>query len=203
MALAAGMALLVALARVTLSPASAQGPDPTPDPYLRLATPIVPANPTESERGSLLYWYHCMPCHGDRGQGLTDEWRGVWVEDHQDCWARGCHAGRPGDEGFAIPRAVPAVIGSPAALAGFAGLSDLAAYLHEAHPPQRPGALSPEECRAVAVFLIEANERRLADTGERLPASGWAAAALGACTLTLGGLWLSARIGAAPRPSQG
>jgi len=62
------------------------------------------------------------------------------------CWARGCHAGRPGDEGFPIPHMVPAVIGSPASLVGFGGPSDLAAYLHEAHPPQRPGALAPEDC---------------------------------------------------------
>lgn len=200
---AAVVVLLLAAARVTAGPASAQGPEPTPDPYLRLATPVIPANPSESELGSLLYWYHCMPCHGDQGQGLTDEWREVWVEDHQNCWARGCHTGRPGDEGFPIPRAVPAVIGSPAALVGFAGVSDLAAYLHAAHPPQRPGALTPEECRAIAVFLLDANERGQSPPDNGLSPDGWAGVALGACALALGGLWLSARPGGAPRPGQG
>jgi hypothetical protein len=185
-------ALLIA-GLITATSTFAQGPEPTPDPNLRLATPVMPPNPSEAEVGSLLYWYHCMPCHGDQGQGLTDEWREVWVDDHQDCWARGCHAGRPGDEGFPIPRAVPAVVGSPAALAGFAGITDLAAYLHKAHPPQRPGALGIEDCRALAAFLLAANGRPV-DVRSGIPASGWALAALGACAIAMAGLWLHARL---------
>jgi hypothetical protein len=153
----------------------------------------MPVNPSEADQGRMLYWYHCMPCHGDQGQGLTDEWREVWVEDHQDCWARGCHAGRPGDEGFPIPRVVPAVIGSPAGLANFSGVVDLASYLHEYHPPQRPGALDIDECRALAIFLIQANESPAASQSG-LPATSWALAALGACAIALGGLWLYGRL---------
>jgi hypothetical protein len=153
----------------------------------------MPTNPSEADQGRMLYWYHCMPCHGDQGQGLTDEWREVWVEDHQNCWARGCHAGRPGDEGFPIPRVVPAVIGSPAGLANFSGVGDLAAYLQEYHPPQRPGALDIGECRALAVFLLQANEIMPASRSG-ITSTNWALAVLGACALVLGGLWLHSRL---------
>ncbi len=190
--LAAAVAVLPAVFLPAAS-SSAQGLEPTPNPALRLATPVIPENPTQADRGRMLYWVHCMPCHGDRGQGLTDEWRGVWVEDHQDCWARGCHSGRPGDEGFPIPRQVPAVIGSPTTLARFAGAAELAAYLQEAHPPQRPGALGSEDCGSLAAFLLEANGARPSSPSEGAAGTSWALAALTVCALVLAGLGLLAR----------
>ena len=85
-------------------PKSNWKPQPAITPTVdRLAIPVLPEHPTQVELGSSLYYYHCMPCHGDRGQGLTDEWREVWEEDHQDCWAKGCHSFRDQDEVFTIP----------------------------------------------------------------------------------------------------
>lgn len=129
---------------------------PTPDP---LAVPVMPESPTQVDVGRNLYYYHCMPCHGDQGQGLTDEWREVWPEDHQNCWGRGCHAGRVDDAGFPIPRYVPAVSGSPQAIASFQTADDLFTYLLKAHPPQRPGALQQEEYWALTAFLLHMNDR--------------------------------------------
>jgi mono/diheme cytochrome c family protein len=151
---AALVLMLGALARVPSAapPALTATPD-------RLAPPVLPANPSLVERGSELYWRHCMPCHGDKGQGLTDEWRAVWVSDHQNCWARGCHAGRPGDEGFPMPRAVPAVAGASGALARFRTAGDLCAYLRRTQPPQEPGRLSDAEYRALAAYLLALNGR--------------------------------------------
>jgi cytochrome c len=63
-------------------------PSPTVD---RLAIPVLPDHPTQVEIGKNVYYYHCMPCHGDKGQRLTSEWRSQWVDDHQNCWGRGCH----------------------------------------------------------------------------------------------------------------
>jgi hypothetical protein len=128
---------------------------PTPD---RLATPVMPESPTQLDIGRNLYYHHCMPCHGDRGQGLTDEWRQVWVEDHQNCWAHRCHTGQP-DEGFAIPRFVPPVSGSPQVLGGFQTADNLFDFLRHTHPPQRPGALSDTECWALTAFLLHENGR--------------------------------------------
>ena len=136
------------------------GATPPPD---RLAIPIMPDSPTQVDIGRNAYYYHCLPCHGDRGQGLTDEWRQVWVEDHQNCWARGCHAGREGDEGFPLPRAIPAVSGSPQALARSSTTDELFGFLAQTHPPQRPGALAEDEYWALTAFLLHENDRLPAD----------------------------------------
>ncbi len=122
-------------------------PQPTPD---RLAIPVLSDNPTQVEIGSSVYYYNCMPCHGDQCQGLTDEFREIWVEDHQNCWASGCHGGRERDEGFPLPRQIPDVLG----LESFQETEDLFQYLQITHPPQRPGALSEAEYWSATAFLL-------------------------------------------------
>jgi hypothetical protein len=134
-------------------------PTPTADP---LDIPVLPENPTQVEIGRFSYYYNCMPCHGDHGQGLTDEWRATWVEDHQNCWARGCHSGRLGDEGFPLPDTIPAVAGVPGALDRFSSPELLYEYLKLNHPLQRPGGLPEEEYQALTAFL-------LAENGQELP----------------------------------
>jgi cytochrome c len=159
-ALAACFGLLASASPASLALGSSGAATPGPD---RLATPVMPAPPTQVDIGRNLYYYHCMPCHGDRGRGLTDEWRQVWPEDHQNCWARGCHAGRAGEEGFPIPRDVPPVSGSPQAIASYQTTNDLFDFLRYAHPPQRPGALSQEECWALTAFVLHENGHLPAD----------------------------------------
>lgn len=110
-----------------------------------------------------------MPCHGDAGQGLTDEWREVWVEDHQNCWAKGCHGGRVDDEGFPLPQTIPAVIGPEANMAQQATSTELIAYLEQTHPPQRPGKLEKQEYEEVTAFLWHENQRDIAG-GQPVPA---------------------------------
>ena len=136
-------------------------PTPTPT-YDPLIEPELPPNPTEFELGQNLYWHWCMPCHGDRGQGLTDEFRGVWEPDHQNCWARGCHTGRREDTGFPIPTVVPAVV-NDSHLAQFVSVQGLSDYLQATHPPQSPGILKSEEYHAIALFVFSMNERSLFD----------------------------------------
>ena len=135
-------------------------PQPTPD---VLDVPVMPENPTEIQVGEVVYYYNCMPCHGDHGQGLTDEFRQIWVEDHQNCWARGCHAGRIEDEGFPIPRVVPAVSNRPDKLLRFPQPQDLFAYLERTHPPQNPGVLSEDDYWAVTALLLSENQRLALD----------------------------------------
>jgi hypothetical protein len=154
------LSVIFGLASVKISFGSgAPGPiTPTPDP---LGTPVMPETASQVDTGRELYFYHCMPCHGDHGQGLTDEWRAMWVEDHQNCWARGCHSGRSGEEGFPIPHDVPPVAGSPQAISRFEAPGDLFDYLVAHHPPQRPGALSEQECWALTAFLLRENNPHL------------------------------------------
>ncbi len=135
-------------------------PQLTPTPTLdRLAIPVVPANPTPIDLGRQVYYQNCMPCHGDVGQGLTEEWRNVWAEDHRNCWEKGCHGGRRNDEGFPLPQTIPAVIGPEANSQQFESSLALVAYLQETHPPQRPGKLDPAEYEEVAAFLWHENQR--------------------------------------------
>ncbi len=132
--------------------------DLTPGPD-RLATPVLPPSPLPADYGRQVYYLNCMPCHGDVGQGLTDEWRDVWEEDHRDCWASGCHGGRVDDEGFPVPRSIPAVIGKLPILGNFSTSEELFDYLKLTHPPQRPGVLSDEDYRNVTVLLWAASNR--------------------------------------------
>jgi hypothetical protein len=130
---------------------------PTYDPFVE--TPLPP-NPTELELGQNLYWHWCMPCHGDKGQGLTDEFRGEWESDHQNCWARGCHTGRRDDFGFPIPTIVPGVVNDNH-LAQFSSLQSLSDFLQATHPPQSPGVLKSEEYHSIALFVFTMNGRPL------------------------------------------
>ena len=142
--------LLPTVIKITVSSAS-----PTPD---RLAEPPLPANPTQLELGRHLFWLNCMPCHGDRGQGLTVEFRSLYVED-ADCWARGCHGGRTDDKGFPIPRAVPAIVSATGDLPPFATAQDLFDFLHTTHPPQDPGFLAEADYWALTAYLLAQNGR--------------------------------------------
>jgi hypothetical protein len=149
-------------------------PTPTPDP---LATPVLPENPTEIELGSYSYYHNCMPCHGDKGQGLTDAWRQVWVEDHQNCWARGCHGGGSDDGGFPLPKSIPAVMHTADNLSRFTTVEELLVYLRTTHPPQRPGALPDEEYHALTTLLLIENGRQL-QREEPQPTTGIVVAAI-------------------------
>lgn len=151
----------------------------------RLAEPVLPESPSQVDIGRNLYYYHCMPCHGDRGQGLTDEWREVWVEDHQNCWARGCHTGRAELEAFPIPRTIPAVIGSPQALGAFQTAEDLFVFLRATQPPQRAGALADAEYWALTSFLLHENGRPLPEAGSGVTASGASVSSAGLAFATL------------------
>ena len=154
--MAAGQAALLDIQPGLAHASGLASPSPTYDPLL---VPVLPENASASEFGKYLYYFHCMPCHGDHGQGLTDEFRQVWVEDHQNCWGRGCHGGRPQDEGFPIPTVVPPVISEADALRGFGDFASLQAYLHDTHPPQFPGKLSDREYHALTAYLWESNQK--------------------------------------------
>ncbi len=157
-ALSAAPFLLLALGLAFLSPIQAQTPTPTPT-YDPFAEPPLPDHPTQLELGRHLFWHHCMPCHGDVGQGLTDEFRALWEPDHQECWASGCHSGRPNNEGFPIPTVVPPLAG--AGLLTRYSPESLFEYLRATHPPQNPGLLADDDYRALVAFLYDLNDAPL------------------------------------------
>jgi len=153
------LALAGSFILLTRKPASIEAGLPTPLPTLdRLAEPPLSQNPTQLEWGRHLFWLNCMPCHGERGQGLTEEFRALYIED-QDCWARGCHGGRVEDQGFPIPRSVPAIISATGGLPPFGTAEQLFEYLRATHPPQHPGYLPDDEYWALTAYLMDQNHR--------------------------------------------
>jgi mono/diheme cytochrome c family protein len=108
---------------------------------------------SQADRGAELFAFYCSTCHGDRGQGLTDEFRASWAPTHQNCWTPKCHGLNYPDGGFALPKSVPAVIG-PHTLTNFTTAESLYHYIKLRMPFQDPDLLSEEERLAVTAFLL-------------------------------------------------
>ncbi len=122
----------------------------------RLDPPPLPKNPTQADVGAQRYWLHCQPCHGDQGQGLTNEWRAQYPPEEQNCWQTGCHGSSPSPKAFILPTVVPPVIG-PATLQRFATVADLHTFLQTAMPYQTPGRLTADDYWALTAFLLRSH----------------------------------------------
>jgi hypothetical protein len=133
------------------------------DPTDRLAPPPMSDPPTQVELGHYAYYLSCMVCHGDRGQGLTEEWRGALDPADQNCWQSKCHAANHPPEGFELPRNAPPIIG-PDRLGHYQTAAGLYEYLKTRMPWQAPGILSDEEYWQLTAFLIDVNGVPLGDT---------------------------------------
>jgi hypothetical protein len=142
---------LTATDRVTV-PGIAQT-NPTSTPFRNpTATP-----PTQGGHGHDLFYIYCMPCHGDRGQGLTDEFRNrQYPPEDTNCWKSGCHGNRPYDNGFILPKTVPALIGANT-LTKFATARNMFDFMRTAMPFNKPGSLSQEQYLQLLAFLLEQN----------------------------------------------
>jgi hypothetical protein len=136
--------------------------DPTPTPlYNPTATPA-----SQGGHGHDIFYVYCTPCHGDVGQGLTDEFRlREYPPEDTDCWKSGCHGARPYDNGFTLPKTIPAVIG-PTALTRFADGQMVYDFMRKAMPFNAPGSLTTEQYLQLTAFLLEQND--LIATGSQL-----------------------------------
>jgi hypothetical protein len=140
---------LAAAPAVTPTPVIGQTPD-------RLKAPPTVEHPSQADTGAQVFWLNCQPCHGDVGQGLTDEWRAQYPPEDQNCWESRCHGDRPYDDGFTLPHFVPGVIG-PDTLLRFTSAADLFAFIKAAMPFQAPGSLSDDDYWALTAFLLRAH----------------------------------------------
>jgi mono/diheme cytochrome c family protein len=138
----------VAAAAPTLSPT------PTVD---RLAEPTLPPNPSQADLGSQAFWLNCLPCHGDQGQGLTDEFRALYPEEDRYCWNSGCHGPHPYQNGWTLPTKVPRLIGE-GALDDFETAANLHKFISSAMPYQAPGTLDEETYWQLTAFLLRQNQ---------------------------------------------
>jgi len=137
------------------APTAPTAPTPTFDPK-RLERPAVPEVRTQVDEGALIYWGICLACHGDYGQGLTDEWRyGAFGEDN-NCWQSGCHAKRHPPEGFEIPKTLPIPpLSSAGALGRFENAQQLYDYVVVMMPWWKPNSLGSEKAWQVTAYLLK------------------------------------------------
>ncbi len=127
--------------------------DPTSTPFSNpTATP-----PSQGGHGRDIFQVFCMPCHGDRGQGLTDEFRlREYPPEDTNCWKSGCHGARPYENGFTLPKTIPALIGANT-LKRFADAQMMYDYIHKSMPFNAPGSLTTEQYLQLTAFLLEQN----------------------------------------------
>src|SRR5262249_10745789 len=116
----------------------------------------LPATPSQADYGSQAYWLYCLPCHGDKGQGLTHEFRQTYPPEDRNCWNSGCHGKRPYPNGWTLPDKVPTLIGLNA-LKRFSNAAILHDFARAAMPFQDPGAMSDEQYWQVTAFLLREN----------------------------------------------
>jgi mono/diheme cytochrome c family protein len=131
-------------------------PTATLSPMERLARPTLPADPVQADHGAEVFWLHCLPCHGERGQGLTAEFRETYPPEEQYCWEAGCHGKRPYEDGFRLPETIAAVIG-PGTLQKFPTAASLRGYIFGAMPYWNPGSLTEQQSWQVTAFLLREN----------------------------------------------
>jgi len=97
-----------------------------------------------------------MVCHGDRGQGLTQDYLNILDPPDRNCWQSHCHGSNHPLDGFVFPKFVPAVVG-PGVLEPFRTALILHDYLQARMPWQAPGSLSEEEYWQLTAYLMRAN----------------------------------------------
>jgi len=113
----------------------------------------VSTPPTQADKGAIYYWLVCIPCHGDKGQGLTEEWREVFGPEEKNCWQAECHGKRHPADGFELPHVVPPLVGA-AALGRFNNAEELQHVIATSMPWYRPSLMTAEERWQVTAYLL-------------------------------------------------
>jgi hypothetical protein len=121
-----------------------------------LGSTVLAYTESQADQGAEVYAFRCSTCHGDRLQGLTDEFRATWPEEDQNCWTPKCHGLNYPDMGFAIPRHVQGLVG-PDIRAHFPTAENLYTFIKLTMPYQDPSLLTDEERWAVTAFLLREN----------------------------------------------
>lgn len=152
--------LLISIVVVPVGPV-AGGAGGTPTPAMpaprRLIRPTLPPAASQADAGAQVYTLVCSACHGDLGQGLTDEWRATWHPRDQNCWQAKCHGANRPPDGFDLPRYIPPVVG-PAVAGRFRTAGDLFAFIRQTMPWQEPASLQEDEYWDATAFVLKLND---------------------------------------------
>ena len=128
----------------------------------RLAPPPLSDPPTQIELGRWHYNFSCMVCHGDRGQGLTPEWRTVLDPADRNCWQARCHGPSHPPYGFEIPKTAPMIMGT-GALSGYRTAAELFEYVRATMPWPYPALFNDTVYWELTAYLADANKVDLGD----------------------------------------
>ena len=150
--------LLLSSSGVDASSAAQTTTTPTPTfDVSRLAQPPTVYPPEQADNGAQTYWGMCMDCHGDRGQGLTAEWRDSFEPEERDCWASGCHGPDFPENSFKIPETGAPAVSGPGKLARFSNAFELQGFVGVNMPLFPPGSLTEEEAWDVTAYVLKLN----------------------------------------------
>ena len=136
--------------------------------YFGLVATALAYTEDQARQGAGVFAFYCSTCHGDRGQGLTDEFRATWAPGDQYCWTPKCHGPNHPDDGFVLPKSVTALIG-PDTLTNHATAQSLYSFIKVRMPYQDPSLVSDEQKWAVTAFLLR--EHGIAADGVQLDAN--------------------------------
>lgn len=142
---------IIVLQQVTLTPTPVPDTTATEDSWIIVD---LPEDATQLEYGAEVYRLVCKACHGDKGQGLTDDWRAQWAPGDQNCWQSKCHALNHPPDGFYMPQ-VPKVLGQP--IRGFGTALNLYNYNHIYMPWHDRGSMTEKESWSVTAYLLKIN----------------------------------------------
>jgi quinol-cytochrome oxidoreductase complex cytochrome b subunit len=160
------IALLLGAAIFYAASGSGQAPSPvniTATPTFditRLAQPPTVSPPEQADNGAQIYWGMCSACHGDRGQGLTDEWRASFAPAYRNCWQSGCHGDDFAENSFKIPQTGAPALAGPGRLARFSNAFEMQSFIFENMPFSPPGSLTGEESLALTAFVLRMNDKQ-------------------------------------------
>ncbi len=143
---------IVPLQQGTPTNVAIEMPPPTGDSWILVD---LPEDATQLEYGAEVYRLVCKACHGDKGQGLTDDWRAQWAPEDQNCWQSKCHAENHPPDGFYMPHA-PAVVGQP--VRGFGTALSLHTFIAKYMPWHNPGSLTEKDSWSVTAYILKINE---------------------------------------------
>ena len=127
----------------------------------RLDAPPTVIPPGQVDEGAQKYWGVCMACHGDRGQGLTEEWKDAYGTEDRDCWHSECHGPDHPPQGFEIPKDKPAPpLAGPGVLASYKNAFELHDYILNTMPWWNPGSLTTGEAWAVTAYVLKLGDKQ-------------------------------------------